>query len=264
MKRVKLFALISLLFIGLGHAWGTVASVNDVLWEEQFTGTTNSTSTAFSATNASAISSIASSEKGTSMLISSDISNLKYTASNVMLTATSGTNCSAAHIWVNKSTTGYFQVEDIPLYGASKVKVSWAQGGNTKVTVQYAFDGSSSFTDLSSNSTGSAEFISTELSTSGHNSISLKFVRTSTTTNLRLDNLKLFVTEASSSSGGVTYTDDFFQQAGTHTTPTCRGKRNRYVPPAYPNKSHLHLHETPINSLQDNALMVLYTGLMEK
>ena len=124
-----------------------------------------------------------------------------------MLTAASGTNCSAAHIWVNKSTTGYFQVENIPLYGASKVKVSWAQGGNTTVTVQYAFDGSSSFTDLSSNSTGSAEFISTELSTSGHNSISLKFVRTSTKTNLRLDNLKLFVTEASGSSGGVTYTD---------------------------------------------------------
>lgn len=48
------------------------------------------------------------------------------------------------------------------------------------------------------------------------------------------------------SSGGVTYTDDFFQQAGTHTTPTCRGKRSRYVPPAHPNKSHLHLHETPI------------------
>ena len=163
-----------------------------------------------------------------------------------MLTAASGTNCSAAHIWVNKSTTGYFQVENIPLYGASKVKVSWAQGGNTTVTVQYAFDGSSSFTDLSSNSTGSAEFISTELSTSGHNSISLKFVRTSTKTNLRLDNLKLFVTEASGSSGGVTYTDDFFQQAGTHTTPTCRGKRSRYVPPAHPNKSHLHLHETPI------------------
>ena len=246
MKRVKLFALISLLFVGLGHAWGAVASVDDVLWKEQFTGTTNSTSTTFTATNASAISSIASSEKGTSMLISSDISNLKYTASNVMLTAASGTNCSAAHIWVNKSTTGYFQVENIPLYGASKVKVSWAQGGNTTVTVQYAFDGSSSFTDLSSNSTGSAEFISTELSTSGHNSISLKFVRTSTKTNLRLDNLKLFVTEASGSSGGVTYTDDFFQQAGTHTTPTCRGKRNRYVPPAHPNKSHLHLHETPI------------------
>lgn len=219
MKRVKLFALISLLFIGLGHAWGAEASVDDVLWQEQFTGTTNSTSTTFSASNASAISGAASSEKGTSMLVSSDISSLKYTASNVMLTATSGTNCSAAHIWLNKSTTGYFQVENIPLYGATKVKVSWAQGGNTKLTVQYAFDGSSSFADLSSNSTGSAEFVSTELSTSEHNSISLKFVRTSTTTNLRLDNLKLFVTEASGSAGGVTY-KDYLTECADVTTYT--------------------------------------------
>ena len=61
-----------------------------------------------------------------------------------------------------------------------------------------------------------------------------------TGTGVRISKVEIYTT------GGVTYTDDFFQQAGTHTTPTCRGKRSRYVPPAHPNKSHLHLHETPI------------------
>ena len=77
---------------------------------------------------------------------------------------------------------------------------------------------------------------------------------TASSNGVRISKVEIYTT------GGVTYTDNFLQQAGTHTTPTCRGKRSRYVPPAHPNKSHLHLHETPINSLQDNALMVLYTG----
>lgn len=63
---------------------------------------------------------------------------------------------------------------------------------------------------------------------------------TASSNGVRISKVEIYTT------GGVTYTDDFFQQAGRQTTPTCLGKRSRYVPPAYPNKSHLHLHETPI------------------
>ena len=100
-----------------------------------------------------------------------------------------------AHVWLNKNTTGYWQVSGIKLYNAKKVKVSWSQNTTPKVTCYYAFDGGTTYTELHSNSKEAATTESPELEVSGHTTISLKFQRTSNNTNVRIDNLTLTATE---------------------------------------------------------------------
>ncbi len=195
-SRITLYA--AFLFIGLlcsvGEAWGaTTAKVNDVLWKEAFTGTTTETG-AFSASSASDIAAAANSSKGTSMLDNDDISGLSYTASNVMLSSASGANCVGAHIWLKKETDGvYFQVTGIPLYGATKIRIIWNQGGGSSVTAQYKLD-SGDWTDGKSTSSAGADITSDEISTSGKTTLALKFTRTNTKTNVRLDSLRVIVT----------------------------------------------------------------------
>ena len=104
------------------------------------------------------------------------------------------TNMDGAHVWLNKNTAGYFQVTGIKLYNVSKVKVSWAQAGGSTVKIAYAFDGGTTYTDLSSNSSASEKYESDELDVTNHTTINLKFYRTSTKTNVRLDNLILTAT----------------------------------------------------------------------
>ena len=195
--------LVIVLTIGSGNVWGATAKVDDFLWREQFTGTTTSTSTTFSESNAATISALANSSKGTSMLDNSDISELSYTASNVMVTASTGANCSGAHIWVNKNTTGYFQVTGIPVYNATKIKILWNQGGASSCTASYKLD-NGSWTSAKTTSSAGSDISSDEISVSGKTTISIKFTRTSTKTNIRLDDLRIKVTEVAAAGTSVT------------------------------------------------------------
>ena len=189
-KKLRLLTTMLLFAVCCG-TWAQTASVGDNLWMEEFKG--GSGSTTFSAT------SNWNSSLHTTMLNSDDANSLTYASSNAMANNGSASNMSGAHVWLNKNTTGYISVSGIPLYNASKVKISWAQAGSSKVSVSYAFDGETTFTELSSNSSAATEFMSDELIVEGHTTINLKFQRTSTSTNVRIDNLKLQVTEVISS-----------------------------------------------------------------
>ena len=195
----RYYLLLTILFtLGVGQILGTTPTVNSILWQESFTNTTTSGSTSFSASSADAISAVANSQKGTTMFSTSDITSLKYTANNVMLTATSGTNCTGAHIWLNKQTTAYFQVEEIPLYGATKVCIMWNQGGSSSVTAHYKLD-DGNWTSIKSTSSAGEDITSLDINTANKTKISVKFVRTSTNTNVRLDDLRVKVTEVAAS-----------------------------------------------------------------
>ena len=204
-KTRWLVTIILLTTLSIGQMWGATAKVDDFLWREQFTGTTTSTSTTFSESTAATISALANSSKGTSMLDNSDISGLSYTASNVMVTASTGANCSGAHIWVNKNTTGYFQVTGIPVYNATKIKILWNQGGGSSCTASYKLD-NGSWTSAKTTSSAGADISSDEISVSGKTTISIKFTRTSTKTNIRLDDLRIKVTEVAAAGTSVSLT----------------------------------------------------------
>ena len=194
-KGIRFLLVMFLTLTVSAEVWGQSAEVNSILWQESFTGTTTSTSTTFSVSSADAISKAAADNKGTDMFQSADITSLTYTASNVMLTASSGTNCTGAHIWLNKQTTAYFQAEGIPLYGASKVCIIWNQGGSSSITAYYKLD-DGDWTSIHSTNTASKNITSPEINTTNKNTIAVKFVRTSTNTNIRLDDLRIKVTEA--------------------------------------------------------------------
>ncbi|MBR2450744.1 MAG: hypothetical protein IKB40_04560 [Paludibacteraceae bacterium] len=198
--RLRLLLVMLLTLTVSTEVWGQSAEVNSILWQESFTGTTTSTTTTFTASTADVISDVANVENGTTMFQSADIASLKYTASNVMLTATTGTNCTAAHIWLNKQTTAYFQAEGIPLYGATKVCIMWNQGGASSITAHYKLD-DGDWTPIHSTSSAAANITSSDINTTNKKTIAVKFVRTSTKTNIRLDDLRIKVTEATSSCG---------------------------------------------------------------
>ena len=193
--RLRAIMLVALLCsLGTGSVWAdATVAVDDVLWTEPFKGT--NTTTTFSATSSWG------DYINPTTFVAADKSGLTYSSSNAMLNSATSNNMDGAHVWINKKTTGYIQVTGIPLYNATKVKVSWAQAGGSTLKVGYAFDGGTTYTDLSSNATASEEFLSSELNVSGHTTINLKFYRTSTNTNIRIDNLTLKVTEIAAASG---------------------------------------------------------------
>ena len=224
MKRVKLFALISLLFIGLGHAWGeTTISYG---WEDALDANV------WEQSNLSNGKTYSTYKKSGSYAASTGSTTSAYIKTKEKIASP-------------KSATCYY------------TKASSNTNSSSKFIIQVSTDGSAWMdvaTSKTMNNVTQGTFYELTADLSSYSDVYIRFYYTGTNAARVIDDVSII------SSGSVTYTDDFFQQAGTQTTPTCRGKRNRYVPPAYPNKSHLHLHETPINSLQDNALMVLYTG----
>lgn len=206
-KTIKFLTTLLLLAVSVG-AWAQTANVGDNLWLEEFKG--GGAGTQFSATNNW-------SNYLYTTLLSGDASALSYTSANAMASAGSASNMTDTHVWLNKNTTAYIMVSGIPLYNTTKVKISWAQAGASKVSVSYAFDGNSTFTELSSNSSASKQFVSSELDVTGHTTINLKFQRTNTNTNVRIDNLTLFATEVGSSVPTCA-TPSFSPAAGTYTS----------------------------------------------
>ena len=139
---------------------------------------------------------------------------------------------------------------NVSSYSDLTLSYYWKAGstkGTYSTSVYYATSSTATYTEVTKTSgTGATTFVECKYSLPTAAQVStlyLKIVWNTSNTQAVIDEVDL---TGAGSSGGVTYTDNFLQQAGTHTTPTCRGKRSRYVPPAHPNKSHLHLHETPI------------------
>ena len=184
----KSLFLLCALIVGSTSAWGQTAVVGTELWKESFKGSPSS-STTFTATSSW------NNYLNKTTFVASDANSLTYSTNNAMANSGTAANMDGAHVWLNKNTTGYIQVVGIKLYNASKVKVSWAQSSNTTVKVAYAFDGGTTYTDLSSNGSASDNFESDVLDVTDHTTINLKFYRTSTKTNVRLDNLTLTATK---------------------------------------------------------------------
>ena len=192
---LKTMLLLCALIAGTSSTWAQTAAVNDVLWTEPFKGT--NTSTSFSATSSWG------DYINPTTFVAADKSSLVYSSSNAMISSTTSTNMTGAHVWLNKSVDGYIQVTGIKLYNATKVKVSWAQAtSGSSTTVYYQFDGSGDFKSLSTCSGPNENFESDELSVTDHTTIALKFFHPSSNAkNTRIDNLKLTVTAIAEVSG---------------------------------------------------------------
>lgn len=169
--------------------WGQ-ATVGSLLYAETF-GTGASASTTFSATNMATYD-----KAGSTTLVGADKVNLIFSSSNAMRSGANASNVDNAHIWFNKNTAASLEISNIPVYNASKIKVSYSQGGNGQITVSVGGtdltgNGSIAATTASPNTTN--EYILPSTST-----ISVKFSNGSNSNNLRIDNIKIEVTEIKS------------------------------------------------------------------
>ena len=218
MKRVKLFALISLLFIGLGHAWGeiTAYTAGDV---GNYVIATLSNGKYYALPNNPTVNS--GKITGVEITTETTADNVVYvSASNAVgytwtiANATNGQTISDGSKYIYHSNGGSSGTN--LAYGTSTSYTWVIEKENTGLTFK-AMNGTTTNTrGMLCNGTTFGGYALSNEDASGYNRI---------------------VVLPIGSSSGVTYTDDFFQQAVTHTTPTCRGKRSRYVPPAHPTKA---------------------------
>lgn len=183
MKRVKLFALISLLFIGLGHAWGAETTLTQAEIKKATAGGS-------------------------------------YEARSV--TSTSGTwtgkmiiNTNTGFVQINKNSNNYYLGS--PTFEGGVTKIVITTCNSTASGRTFYIMGNTNTAQPSSGTYGSG-------STSGSNGTATINVTGSPTSFYIYANGAAYISSVTvtytTSSGGVTYTDDFFQQAGTHTTPT--------------------------------------------
>ena len=179
--------LLALLLTGSGvKAWGQ-ASVNSILYGETF-GDYGTNSTNFAASTMSNYD-----KRGTTTLVPTDKSLLSFSGANAMYSTTTASNMTSGHVWLNKSTTGDIQISGIPIYNASKIKVSFSQAGKGNIDV-YANFGSGE-TKVGTSSSASASFETAAFTTSG-TTLNLKLQRQSNANNLRIDDITVTVTEA--------------------------------------------------------------------
>jgi len=175
-----------------GKAWGQTVAVNDVLLQETF-GTGASAGTTFSATNFAT----GYNKSGTTTFVASDKSNITFASSNAMLSAASGANMTDNHVWLNKNTSGYLQISGIPLYNAAKIQVTCSEGGGDGFNITVDLDGGTGFTtNIGSFSAAGATLTSSIYSITGSpTTLSLRFTHKNTANNVRIDNIKVIVTE---------------------------------------------------------------------
>ena len=186
----RLAMVLTLLFtVGVGSVWAAELAVNDVLFLENFKG--GSSSTDFSAqTYSTTYSSV-------TMKVSEDASDISRASSNACFRNTTASNMSTHHAWLNKSTTGYVEIDNIPLHNVTKFQASWAQSAKVAVTFYYKFNGATSWTSGGASSAAANASATSNVITvpDGKTSVSIKFQRASNTTNQRIDNLKITVKE---------------------------------------------------------------------
>ncbi|WP_300675627.1 T9SS type A sorting domain-containing protein [Soonwooa sp.] len=183
----KLYSLKSVL-LGAALTFGSVtafaqATVDASLYEETF-GDFGSSNTTFTASNMGSYD-----KRGTTTLVAADASSLTFTGASAMYSTATSTNTTSGHVWLNKSTTGYFQVSGIKVYNAKKVKVTFSQTGSGPINVLV------NDVQVGSSSGAAAANTTNEFSVEGNETLNLKFQRTNTTQNLRVDNIKVVITE---------------------------------------------------------------------
>lgn len=175
-----------------GGEGGETPSVGIVLWSDSF-GDWGGASTTFSD-----LTSTISTYTYTGRSGYKDNKSVTLTASNdnVKGATSNGANMTSGHLWFNKSKEASVTTSAIVLYGATKVTLSFAQGGNgTSITPAYSFDGGNTWVSLTATS-GSNANNSYTITTSGKTSILLKFTHLSSNAkNTRIDNLALTVAE---------------------------------------------------------------------
>lgn len=190
MQKIKFFtlAIITMLSVNL---WSADLKVGDYLIKETFKGGANSTT--FSAkTYGTTYSSITWSTGN-----SGDASSISYASENAgFYNPTSApANMTTDHVWLNKNTAGYIQINNIPLHNVTKFKAHWASN-NADATFyfKYKFNGESSWSDGGSQKAKSADNQGTEITVpSGKTSVSIQFSRENNGKNNRMDDLKLEV-----------------------------------------------------------------------
>jgi len=189
-KGIRFTAILTMLFtVGVGSVWGEELAVNDVLFLENFKG--GSSSTTFSAqTYSTTYSSV-------TMKVSEDASSISRASSNACFRNTSAANMSTHHAWLNKGTTGYVEIDNIPLHNVTKFQASWAQSAKVAVTFYYKFNGATSWTSGGASTAAANASATSNIITvpDGKTSVSIKFQRANNSTNQRIDNLKITVTE---------------------------------------------------------------------
>lgn len=201
-KGIRFVAVLTVLHtMGIGQVWGADLAVNDVLFLENFKGGT--TSTSFTAQTYSATYS------SITMKVTEDAGSISRASNSACFRNTSASNMDSHHAWLNKSTTGYIEIDNIQLHNVTKFQASWAQSGEAAITFYYKFNNDASWTNGgASNAAANADAKSNVITVpDGKTSVSIKFQRTSNTKNQRIDKLKLVVTEvAASCSNQVTIT----------------------------------------------------------
>lgn len=191
-KRLAM-VLTMLLIVGVGSVWGADLAVNDVLFLENFKG--GSTSTSFTAQTYSATYS------SITMQVTEDANSISRASNSACFRNTTASNMDSHHAWLNKSTTGYIEIDNIQLHNVTKFQASWAQSGKAAITFYYKFNNDASWTNGgASNASANASAKSNVITVpDGKTSVSIKFQRTSNSENQRIDKLKLVVTEVAAS-----------------------------------------------------------------
>ncbi len=194
--RRLMLAGLAMLTIGVTQGWATDLAVNDVLIIENFTGGNTSTTFSNGPDYSSTYSSI-------TMAVPGDASGLTVSGSSakVFNPASVPDKMSGAHVWLNKNTDGYIEIDNIPLHNVTKFQAHWAQNNTPVVTFYYKFNGDASWTDGGNGgNTKADDATSNEITvTSGKTSVSIKFQRENINTNQRIDKVKLVVTEIAAS-----------------------------------------------------------------
>ena len=109
MKKILLFLSFLLISIGI-HA----IAINDVLILENFTGGNSQTDwSKISSTYSNTYSDV-------TMQVSEDASVLTFGASNAKVSTSSASNMDGSHVWLNKNTTGYVEINNITLHNVTK------------------------------------------------------------------------------------------------------------------------------------------------
>ena len=200
MKRVKLFALISLLFVGLGHAWGETTAYNagDV---GNYVIATLSNGKYYALPNNPTVNS----GKITGVEITTET-----TADNLVYVSASN---AVGYTWTIANATNGQTISDGSKY------IYHSNGGSSGTNLAYGT--STSYTWVIEKENNGLTFIAM----SGTTTNARGMLCNGTTfggyalSNEDVSGYNRIVVLPIGSSGSVTYTDDFFQQAGTPAHP---------------------------------------------
>lgn len=189
MKKCLIFSIVLLasLVIVNERVWGQ-AAVNTVMWSETWTNAT----TASSASDDATPSSNCSSSKGTTVYNNGTVT---YTQSSnaVYIRTDSQVNSGGNNLLLAKNN-GTWTVSGIPTGSATELTLSYGKGGSGTLNI--------------TTSTSGASISGSTITTGGASTIALTFKNTSTSSNLRLDDISVKVKTAGSGSANtylVTY-----------------------------------------------------------